>query len=74
MVLGISQALDRLEQADPRKSEVVMLRYFAGLSVDECANALGVSPRTVDSDWRLARAWLHRELSKGDTAVDQELS
>lgn len=69
MVLALSEALDRLERRDARKAEVVMLRYFGGLSIDECANALGVAPRTVDSDWRMARAWLHREISKGDTAA-----
>ena len=67
-VLAIDEALTKLEQADPRKAEVVMLRYFAGLSVDETAEALGVAPRTVDSEWRFAKAWLHRELKRGDTS------
>ena len=66
-VLAIDEALQKLEQADPRRAELVMLRYFAGLSIDETAAALGVSPRTVDTKWRFARAWLHRELSKGDS-------
>ncbi len=66
-VLAIDEALQKLEQADPRRAELVMLRYFAGLSIDETAAALGVSPRTVDTEWRFARAWLHRELSKGDS-------
>lgn len=49
-----------------------MLRYFAGLSVDETAAALEVSPRTVDSEWRFARAWLHRTLrSGGPTGQDR---
>ena len=68
-VLAIHEALDRLAGEHERRAEVVKMRYFAGISIDECASALGVSPRTVDSDWRLAKAWLHRELSKGDTAV-----
>jgi RNA polymerase sigma factor (TIGR02999 family) len=68
-VLAVDEALRKLEQVAPRQAEVVMLRYFAGLSVDETAQALEVSPRTVDYDWRLARAWLHRELRKGDTRV-----
>ncbi len=68
-VLAVHEALDHLEETEPRKAEVVMLRYFAGLSIDECAEALGLSPRTVDGDWRYARAWLHRELSRGDTAI-----
>jgi len=66
-VLAINEALVRLEEADPRKAELVTLRYFAGLSLKECATALGIARRTVDKEWRLARAWLHRELSKGDT-------
>ncbi len=68
-VLGVHEALGKLEQKDPRKAEVVMLRYFAGLTVDECATALDVSSRTVDKEWRFARTWLHRELAKGDTTL-----
>ncbi len=67
LVLAVDEALDKLEQEDPRKAEVVMLRYFAGLSVEECAQAVGLSVRTVGSEWRFARAWLHAELSKGET-------
>lgn len=66
-LLAICEALEKLEQADPPRAEIVMMRYFAGLSIDETAAALGVSPRTVDTGWRFARAWLHRELSKGDS-------
>ena len=62
-LLAIDDALNKLAALDARKAEVVKLRFFAGLSVDETANALGVSPRTVDNEWRFARAWLHRELS-----------
>jgi RNA polymerase sigma factor (TIGR02999 family) len=62
-LLALDEALKKLEQDAPRQAEIVMLRYFAGLNVDETAQALDVSPRTVDTDWRLARAWLHRELS-----------
>jgi RNA polymerase sigma factor (TIGR02999 family) len=61
-VLAIDEALAKLEKEDPRKAEVVMLRYFAGLTVDECAEALGLAPRTVKNDWQFARTWLHREL------------
>ena len=68
-VLAIHEGLDRLALHDPRKAEVVMLRYFAGLTVDETAQALEVSPRTVDSDWSFARAWLYRELGSGDAGV-----
>ena len=63
-LLAVDEALGKLEQTDPRKAEVVMLRYFAGLTVDETASALDVSPRTVDNEWRYARAWLHRQLSE----------
>ena len=62
-LLALNDALQKLEQEAPRQAEVVMLRYFAGLSIGETAEALGVSPRTVDVDWRLAKAWLHRALA-----------
>ena len=73
-VLAINEALDELEKENPRQAEVVMLRYFAGLSEEEAASALGVSRRTVQTDWRVARAWLHRHLSKGDTRVKPDQS
>jgi RNA polymerase sigma factor (TIGR02999 family) len=63
-LLAVHDALDKLEKLDPRKAEVVMLRYYVGLTVDECAEAMDVSPRTVDSDWQFARIWLRRELSE----------
>ena len=68
-VLAIDEAVSKLEQIDPRKAEVVLLRYFTGLTVAETAEVLGVSPRTVDNEWRFARAWLRRELARGDTAA-----
>lgn len=61
-LLALDEALDRLARSDERKSRVVMLRYFAGLSVEETAAAVGVSPATVKNDWSFARAWLHREI------------
>ncbi|MCH7703052.1 MAG: sigma-70 family RNA polymerase sigma factor [Planctomycetes bacterium] len=64
-VLAIDEALTRLGQEYPQKAEVVSMRYFAGLTVDETATALGLGPRTVDKYWAFARAWLHRELTKG---------
>ena len=67
--LAVDEALTTLESVDPRRAEIVMLRYYAGLSVDETAAALEVAPRTVDAEWRFARAWLHRELSKGDSTA-----
>lgn len=68
-VLSIHDALDELEKIEPRQAQVVLLRYFNGFTIEECAAALEVSSRTVDNDWQFARAWLHRELSKGDTAI-----
>jgi RNA polymerase sigma factor (TIGR02999 family) len=67
-ILAIDEALHKLEQQDPRKAEIVALRFFAGLSIDETARVLDVSPRTVDAEWRFAKAWFHRELSAGDAA------
>lgn len=61
-VLMLDETLHRLSVLDPRQVQVVELRVFAGLSVEEIATALGVSPRTIKSDWQMARAWLSREL------------
>ena len=61
-VLALNDALEALEQFDERKSQVVELRFFAGLSVKETAEVLKVSPDTVMRDWRLAKAWLSREM------------
>lgn len=65
-ILDLDAALKRLEHENPELVETVQLRYFAGLSVDATAELLGVSPRTVDNRWRLARAWLFNALA-GDT-------
>jgi RNA polymerase sigma factor (TIGR02999 family) len=62
-VLALHEALERLQAIDPRKSRVVEMRYFGGLSIEETAEALGVSVITVNRDWRLARTWLIREMS-----------
>lgn len=62
-LLEIDAALQMLALEDPRKAQVVELRFFGGLSVDETARALGISVRTVHSDWAFARAWLFRTLS-----------
>ncbi|MFL6279142.1 MAG: sigma-70 family RNA polymerase sigma factor [Vicinamibacterales bacterium] len=61
-ILELDRALEALEKADARKSRVVELRFFGGLSVEETAEALQVSPDTVKRDWRLAKLWLLREL------------
>jgi RNA polymerase sigma-70 factor, ECF subfamily len=62
-VVALNQALERLEAIDPRKSRVIEMRYFGGLSIQETAEALGVSVITVNRDWRLARTWLMREIN-----------
>jgi RNA polymerase sigma-70 factor (ECF subfamily) len=58
----LDRALDRLATLDPRQAKVVELRYFGGLTVDEVAQVLAVSAKTVKRDWSIARAWLRREL------------
>jgi len=63
-IVALDVALSNLASLDPRKSQVVELRFFGGLSVEETAAALNVSPNTVMRDWRTAKAWLHRELRK----------
>jgi len=61
--VALDDALKELAKVDPRKSQVVELRFFGGLSVEETAKLLRVSPETVARDWRLAKAWLLREMS-----------
>jgi RNA polymerase sigma factor (TIGR02999 family) len=63
-VLALNDALTALSSLDPRKGRVVELRFFGGLSVDDTADVLKVSPDTVKRDWRLAKLWLSRELKK----------
>jgi RNA polymerase sigma-70 factor (ECF subfamily) len=63
-LVALDEALEVLAELDPRQSRVVELRYFGGLSVEETAEVLGLSPATVKRDWTLARAWLHRELAR----------
>jgi RNA polymerase sigma factor (TIGR02999 family) len=62
--LALHEALDRLAARDPRKAELVKLRFFAGLTNQEAADALGVSLSTADNDWAYARAWLRAEIEK----------
>ena len=61
--MALDEALQALATIDPRKSQVVEMRFFGGLSVEETAEALHVSPETVMRDWKLAKVWLLRELS-----------
>ena len=63
-VLELDDALARLAGLAPRKGSLVELRYFAGLGIEEAAEALGISPATAKREWRLARAWLQRELGR----------
>ncbi|HYY96872.1 MAG TPA: sigma-70 family RNA polymerase sigma factor [Pyrinomonadaceae bacterium] len=64
-LLALDEALARLEEFDRQKARVVELRYFAGLGIEETAEALGVSPTTVRREWRRAKAWLYRALAEG---------
>ena len=61
-LVRLDDALERLSKLDPRQSRIVELRFFGGLSVEETAEFLGVSPKTVKRDWGVAKAWLHAEL------------
>jgi len=65
-LVALDEALDGLAKHDPRRAKVVEMRFFGGLSVQETAAALGISEESVLRDWRLARAWLARELSHGE--------
>jgi RNA polymerase sigma factor (TIGR02999 family) len=62
-VLALDAALDLLSKVDPRKAQVVELRYFGGLGIEETAEALRISPETAKRDWKMAKAWLLRELT-----------
>src|SRR5262245_518445 len=62
-LLALGEALRRLEALDPRKSRIVELRYFGGLTIEETAEAMMISPATVKRDWSMARAWLRSEIS-----------
>ena len=62
-LLQLDEALESLAHLDPQQAQVVELRFFGGLTVEETAEALSISPRTVKRDWAVARAWLHGELS-----------
>lgn len=62
-VLAVDRGLNRLEALDPQQAQIVELRFFAGLTVEETAEALGISKATVKRDWALAKAWLAREIA-----------
>ena len=66
-LVALDDAMTALARVDPRKMQVVEMRFFGGLSVEETAEVLGISPVTVKRDWRMAKAWLYRELADGTT-------
>jgi len=63
-VVAIDRALEKLNKIDEQQSKIVELRFFSGLTVEETATVLGISPATVKRDWSMAKAWLHREISQ----------
>jgi RNA polymerase sigma factor (TIGR02999 family) len=69
-MLALDEALTRLRDHDPRKADVVMLRYFAGLTIEETAKVLGVSEPTVERDWRFARVLLYDQLTPRETGEE----
>ena len=64
-LVALDDALSDLAERDARKSRIVELRFFGGLSTEETAEVLGISPRTIKREWRLAKAWLYHELTRG---------
>jgi RNA polymerase sigma factor (sigma-70 family) len=66
--VALDEALVKLAELDPQQSQIVDLRFFSGLSVEETAKVLDISERTVKRDWNVAKAWLRRELSRGGQA------
>jgi RNA polymerase sigma-70 factor (ECF subfamily) len=65
-LVELDEALNRLEKIDPQQSKIVELRFFSGLNVEETAAALQISPATVKRNWKVAKAWLHREISRDE--------
>ena len=65
-LLKLDEALNELAKIDSRQSRIVELRYFGGLTIEETAEVISVSPATVKREWMMARAWLHQELTDGD--------
>jgi RNA polymerase sigma factor (TIGR02999 family) len=68
-IVAIHEALEKLEEMDPRRGRVVELRYFGGLTIEETADFMGLSPETVKRDWRVAKLWLMKELGQGRPAA-----
>jgi RNA polymerase sigma factor (TIGR02999 family) len=67
-LVALDEALNRFQSIDPQAAQLVKLRYFAGLTMPEAAQALGLSLRTAERNWTYARTWLHRKLAEADTA------
>src|SRR5207237_924028 len=67
-LLKLDEALNELAKIDPRQSRIVELRYFGGLTIEETAEVISVSPATVKREWMMARAWLHQEISESELA------
>jgi RNA polymerase sigma factor (TIGR02999 family) len=69
-IVALDEALKALAELDPRKSQIVEMRFFGGLSVEESAEVLKIAPITVMREWNKAKAWLYRELSRTDSVVE----
>lgn len=67
-LLAVDEAIDKLAQVDPRQAKIVELRFFGGLNMQEVAEALGTSKRTMEREWTMVRAWLRRELTREEEA------
>jgi RNA polymerase sigma factor (TIGR02999 family) len=65
-MVALDRALSGLAEMDPRKAQIVEMKFFGGLTTEEVAAVLGVTPRTVEREWRAAKAWLHRAVGEGD--------
>lgn len=72
-LLAVNDSINRLAKLDPRQARIVELRFFGGLSVEETAEVVGISPKTVKRDWSLARAWLYEDLKGGHGDVSGQL-
>jgi RNA polymerase sigma factor (TIGR02999 family) len=71
-LLALDEALVKLEQRDPRKAQLVKLRFFAGLTVEQAAQALGIATSTADADWAYARSWLRLEIAGGPAGASEQ--
>ena len=73
-VLALNDALEKLEKQDRAKADLIKLRYFAGLTMEQAAQALGISPATAHRHWNYARAWLHQEITDEDEVSPKKFS